>query len=223
PYVQRPRRGRSGRTQQLAICSAGSVVHRFAFAREQISCHARHVSRARRVKRARRAWLVVERGVVVVGCLAAEVGEAEEEAAEVGHGAGDAECARVAVAVLLRGAPEQGLERRLAQELGPHGEALAGATLLADAHRHVPLRHPRAPAEPPRAEERGGRRRSCRGGGLRGSVGPERLVGGGSAGVGRGHAGEPSEQALHRAAASVDAGDLETLVSGGGGGFLARV
>ena len=144
--------GISVRTQRMVIGSAGS--HTFAFARGPISNQALHGILARRVKRGRSARLVVERGVVVVGGLAAGASEAEEEAAEVGHGAGDAERARVAVAVLLRGSPEQGLERRLAQELGAHGEALDGAALLADAHRHVPFRHPRAAAEPSSAEER---------------------------------------------------------------------
>uniref|UniRef100_A0A8R7V7S3 Uncharacterized protein n=1 Tax=Triticum urartu TaxID=4572 RepID=A0A8R7V7S3_TRIUA len=149
--VQHPRRGRLVSTQQLAIGSAGSPI----CLRQGANFQSRpplHGSRTRRVKRGS-ARLIVERGIVVVGGLAAGVGEAEEEAAEVGHGAGDAERSWVTVAVLLRGAPEQGLERRLAQELGAHGEALHGAALLADAHRHVPLRHPRASAEPSRAEE----------------------------------------------------------------------
>jgi hypothetical protein len=85
------------------------------------------------------------------------VGEAEQEAAEVVDGAGDAERARVRVAVLLRGAAEQRGQGRLAEQLGAHGEALRGAALLAHAHGHVALRHrllplplPPVPAARPR-------------------------------------------------------------------------
>jgi hypothetical protein len=115
--------------------------------------------------RTRSLGVVAERRSVVVGVVrgGAGGGELEEEVAEVGDGAGDAERAGVAVPVLLRGAAEQRGEGRAAEELGAHGVALHGAALLADAHGHVALRHARAAAQPPRAgRERGrlpGRRR----------------------------------------------------------------
>jgi hypothetical protein len=96
-------------------------------------------------------------------------GELEEERVEVGDGAGDAERAGVGVPVLLGGAAEQRREGRPAEELGAHGVALHGPALLADADRHVALRHARA------------------------------AVLGRLRGAGVGHAGEPPEEALHAA------------------------
>ena len=144
--------------------------------------------------RIRSLVVVAERRVVVDGVVrggAGGGGELEEEVAEVGDGAGDAERAGVAVPVLLRGASEQRGEGRAAEELGAHGVPLHGPAFLADAHGHVALRHARAAAQPPRAGQRG--RLGGRGRGVR----PERLVRGGGARVGRGHAGEAPEQALH--------------------------
>jgi hypothetical protein len=137
-----------------------------------------------------RRRLVVADRRLVVGVVGGGVGELEEEVVEVGDGAGDAERAGVAVPVLLRGAAEERGEGGPAQELGAHGVALDGPALLADADRHVALRHARAAAQEPRAGRRSG-------GGLGRRA--ERLVRGGGAGVGRGHAGEPPEQALHAA------------------------
>jgi hypothetical protein len=128
--------------------------------------------------------VVAERGLVGGG---GRGGELEEERVEVGDGAGDAERAGVGVPVLLGGAAEQRREGRAAEELGAHGVALHGPALLADADRDVALRHARAAAEPPGAAVQGRR--------LRGR--PVRRRGG--AGVGRGHAGEPPEKALHAA------------------------
>jgi hypothetical protein len=127
---------------------------------------------------------------VVVGLVRGGGGELDEEVAEVGDGAGDAERAGAGVAVLLRGAAEQRGEGGAGEELGAHGVPLQGPALLADADGHVATRRARAAAQPPRAGERG--RLGAR---------PERLVrrgGGAGAGVGRGHAGEAPQQALHR-------------------------
>jgi len=90
------------------------------------------------------------------------VGEAEQEAAEVGDGAGDAERPRVRVPVLLRGAAEERGEGRLAQQLGAHREALHGPALLPHAHRDVALRHrPRLLPLPPPPPAGGPRRRAA--------------------------------------------------------------
>jgi hypothetical protein len=110
--------------------------------------------------------VVAERGLVGGG---GRGGELEEERVEVGDGAGDAERAGVGVPVLLGGAAEQRREGRPAEELGAHGVALHGPALLADADRHVALRHARA------------------------------AVLGRLRGAGVGHAGEPPEEALHAA------------------------
>jgi hypothetical protein len=110
--------------------------------------------------------VVAERGLVGGG---GRGGELEEERVEVGDGAGDAERAGVGVPVLLGGAAEQRREGRAAEELGAHGVALHGPALLADADRHVALRHARA------------------------------AVLGRLRGAGVGHAGEPPEEALHAA------------------------
>jgi hypothetical protein len=169
--------------------------------------------------RTRSLGVVAERRSVVVGVVrgGAGGGELEEEVAEVGDGAGDAERAGVSVPVLLRGAPEQRGEGRAAEELGAHGVALHGAALLADAHGHVALRHARAAAQPPRAGRERGRLPGRRG------VRPERLVrGGGGAGVGRGHAGEAPEQALHAGDGAVGRGRRESPAAGPCDGGVGR-
>ncbi|CAL5054332.1 unnamed protein product [Urochloa decumbens] len=144
----------------------------------------------------RRRRLVVADRRLVVGVVggAGGGGELGEEVTEVGDGTGDTERAGVAVAVLLRGAAEERGEGRPAEELGPHGVALHGAAFLADADRNMALRHAGASAQETRA-----------GDGSRGGRLGQRLVraGGGRAGVRRGHAGEPAEEALHAAADAV--------------------
>jgi len=162
-----------------------------------------------------RSLVVAERRVVVGvvrGGAGGGGGQLDEEVAEVGDGAGDAERAGVAVPVLLRGAAEQRGEGRAAEELSAHGVPLHGPALLADADGHVALRHARAAAQPPRAGERG--RLGVGGRGRR--VRPEWLVPGGGAGVGCGHAGETPEQALH-AGGSGGAGKTAGPCDGGVG------
>jgi hypothetical protein len=136
-------------------------------------------------------------------------GGREQQAAELGDGAGDAQRARVRVPVLLRGAAEERGEGRLAQQLGAHGEPLHGAAFLAHAHRHVARRDARVAASSsarrrrlfPRAE----------------LPEPSRRGGGGGVVGGRDGAGEPPQQPLHGSCSWSELARGEAGAASGGG------